>query len=152
MARLTKLTPEAVTRYGLQIADALAHAHDRQIVHRDLKGANVVITQEGRVKVLDFGLARRLDRETVDAVTRSQSSLERDRSMVGTLPYMAPEVLRGETGSYQSDIWAFGVLLYEAATGQLPFAGSTAYELSAAILHQLPRPLPSSVPPGLTAV
>ena len=94
MARLTKLTTEAVTRFGVQIADALAHAHDRQIVHRDLKGANVVITHDGRVKVLDFGLARRLDRATVDAVTRGQASLERDRSIVGTLPYMAPEQLQ----------------------------------------------------------
>src|SRR5262245_7712590 len=75
MARATKLTTEAVTRYGVQIADALAHAHDRQIVHRDLKGANVVVTHDGRVKVLDFGLARRLDRATVDAITRSQASL-----------------------------------------------------------------------------
>src|SRR5258708_4336235 len=152
MARTAKLTTEAVTRYGVQIADALAHAHDRQIVHRDLKGANVVITHDGRVKVLDFGLARRLDSKTVDAMTRSQASVERDGSIVGTLPYMAPELLRGETGSYHSDIWALGVLLYEAATGQWPFAGSTAYEVSAAILHQLPRPLPSSVPPSLTAV
>src|SRR5215472_3781102 len=95
LARTTKLTTEAVTRYGVQIADALAHAHDRQIVHRDLKGGNVVVTHEGRVKVLDFGLARRLDREAVDAVTRSLASLERERSIVGTLPYMAPEVLRG---------------------------------------------------------
>jgi serine/threonine protein kinase len=152
LARSTKLTTEAVTRYGVQIADALAHAHDRHIVHRDLKGANVVITHDGRVKVLDFGLARRLDRATVDVLTRSQASVERDRSMVGTLPYMAPEILTGETASYQSDIWALGVLLYEAVTGQLPFGGSTPYGLSAAILHELPRPLPSSVPPGLSAV
>jgi serine/threonine protein kinase len=152
MARNRKLTTEAVTRYGVQIADALAHAHERQIIHRDLKGANVVITHDGRVKVLDFGLARRLDKATVDAVTRLQASVERDRSIVGTLPYMAPEVLSGETGSYQSDIWALGVLLYEAVTGQLPFGGSTPYGLSAAILHELPRPLPSSVPPGLSAV
>jgi serine/threonine protein kinase len=152
MARSTKLTTEAVTRYGVQIADALAHAHDRQIVHRDLKGANVVITPDGRVKVLDFGLARRLDRATVDAITRLQASVERDRSIVGTLPYMAPEVLTGEMASYQSDIWALGVLLYEAVTGQFPFGGSTAYGLSAAILHELPGPLPSSVPPGLSAV
>src|SRR6516165_3175703 len=152
MARSAKLTTEAVTRYGVQIADALAHAHDRQIVHRDLKGANVVITHDGRVKVLDFGLARRLDKATVGAITRSQASFERDRSMVGTLPYMAPEVLTGETGSYQSDIWALGILLYEAVTGQLPFGGSTPYGLSAAILHELPRPLPPSVPPGLSAV
>ena len=152
MAQATKLSTEAVTRYGVQIADALAHAHDRQIVHRDLKGANVVITHDGRVKVLDFGLARRLDQATADAVTRSQGSVERDRSIVGTLPYMAPEVLTGEAGNYQSDIWALGVLLYEATTGELPFGGSTPFGLSAAILHELPKPLPSSVPPGLAAV
>lgn len=152
MARSAKLTTEAVTRYGVQIADALAHAHDRQIVHRDLKGANVVITHDGRVKVLDFGLARRLEKETVDAITRSQASIERDRAVVGTLPYMAPEVLTGEPGNYQSDIWALGVLLYEAITGQWPFAGSTPYGMSAAILHELPRPLPPAVPPGLSAV
>jgi serine/threonine protein kinase len=152
MARSTQLTTEAVTRYGVQIADALAHAHDRQIVHRDLKGANVVITHDGRVKVLDFGLARRLDKETALMITRSLASLERDRSIVGTLPYMAPEVLAGETGSYQSDIWALGILLYEATTGQLPFSGGTPFGLSAAILHELPKPLPSSVPPGLSAV
>jgi serine/threonine protein kinase/photosystem II stability/assembly factor-like uncharacterized protein len=152
MARATKLTTQAVTRYGVQIADALAHAHDRQIVHRDLKGANVVITHDGRAKVLDFGLARRLDPATVDAITRSEASFERDRSMVGTLPYMAPEVLTGETGGFQSDIWALGVLLYEAVTGELPFGGTTPYGLSAAILHEIPRPLPASVPPGLSAV
>lgn len=152
LARTTKLMTETVVRYGVQIADALAHAHDRQIIHRDLKGANVVITPEGRVKVLDFGLARSLDRETVDAITRSQVSLQRDQSIVGTLPYMAPEVLAGEAGSYQSDIWALGVLLYEAVTGQLPFGGSTPFGISAAIMHELPGPLPASVPPGLSAV
>ncbi len=152
MAAGTKLTTEAVTRYGVQIADALAHAHDRQIVHRDLKGANVLITHDGRVKVLDFGLARRLEKANVDAVTRSQASLERDRAIGGTLPYMAPEILTGETASYQSDIWALGVLLYEAVTGRLPFRGNTPYELSAAILHSLPGPLPPTVPHGLGAV
>jgi len=152
LARTTKLSTQSVTRYGVQIADALAHAHDRQIVHRDLKGANVIITHDGRVKVLDFGLARRLDRATVDAVTQSMASLERDRAIAGTLAYMAPEVLSGETAGYQSDIWALGVLLYEAATGELPFAGSTPYALSAAILHEIAKPLPPSVPPGLAAV
>src|SRR5260370_31671339 len=72
--------------------------------------------------------------------------------MAGPLPYRAREVLTGEPGGYQSDIWALGVLLYEAASGQLPFGGSTPFGLSGAILHELPRPLPSSVPPGLTAV
>src|SRR5258708_30516240 len=78
--------------------------------------------------------------------------IEREKSIVGTLPYMAPEVLSGETSGYQSDIWALGVLLYEAVTGQLPFGGSTPFGLSAAILHELPRALPPSVPPGLSAV
>jgi serine/threonine protein kinase len=152
LARAAKLSTGAVTRYGAQVADALAHAHERQIVHRDLKGANVVITHDGRVKVLDFGLARRLDKTAIDAVTRSLASLERDRAIVGTLPYLAPEVLSGEIAGYQSDIWALGVLLYEAATGQLPFGGSTPFALSAAILREIPRPLPPSVPPGLAAV
>jgi serine/threonine protein kinase/photosystem II stability/assembly factor-like uncharacterized protein len=152
MARAARLSTQSVTRYGVQIADALAHAHDRQIVHRDLKGANVVITPDGRVKVLDFGLARRQDKASVDAVTRSQASLERDRGIAGTLPYMAPEVLMGEPGGYQCDLWALGVLLYEATTGQLPFGGSTPFALSAAILHDIPRTLPADVPPGLAAV
>jgi serine/threonine protein kinase len=152
IASARKLTTGAVIQYGVQIADALAHAHDRQIVHRDLKGANIVVTHDGRVKVLDFGLARQLDEATVDAVTRAQTSIDRERAIVGTLPYMAPEVLTGEKGNYQSDIWALGVLLYEAVTGELPFGGSTPFALSAAILHDLPRPLPSTVPPGLSAV
>jgi photosystem II stability/assembly factor-like uncharacterized protein len=152
MARGTKLTAEAVARYGMQIADALAHAHDRQIVHRDLKGANVVITHDGRVKVLDFGLARRLEQATVDAITRAETSVERDRAVAGTLPYVAPEVLKGETAGCQSDVWALGVVLYEAVTGEWPFSGSTPYRLAAAILHESPRPLPSGVPPGLSAV
>src|SRR5262249_29210473 len=151
MARSTKLTTEAVTRYGVQIADALAHAHDRQIVHRDLKGANVVITPEGRVKGLDFGLARRLENETVDVVTRSQSSLERDRSTVGTWPYTAPQLLRGARASSQRATATPAGLLCAAAPGPVPSPGSTPYDLAAAILDQSPRPLPSTVPRSLTA-
>src|SRR6266478_5005514 len=100
----TGLSMEILTRYGTQIADALAHAHDRGIVHRDLKGSNVMVTPDGRVKVLDFGLATRLDRDEIAELTLSYTSLE--SKLVGTLPYMAPEVLRGQKGDRLSDLWS----------------------------------------------
>ena len=146
------LPSESVFRYGIQIADALAHAHDRSVVHRDLKSSNVMITPEGRVKVLDFGLAMSLRKEQLDDATRSVVDLGSGSELVGTLSYMAPEILQGQTGTYQSDIWAFGVLLYEAATGKLPFHGRTGLEVGSAILHQPPPALPSHVPPGLISV
>jgi photosystem II stability/assembly factor-like uncharacterized protein len=147
---VTGLSMETVTRYGTQIADALAHAHDRGIVHRDLKGSNVMVTPEGRVKVLDFGLATRLEREEISELTLSHTLLE--SKLVGTLPYMAPEVLRGQKGDYLSDVWSLGVLLYEAAAGNLPFRGNTGFEVTSAILREPLPPLPSTVPYGLAAV
>ena len=146
----TGLSMETVSRYGAQIADALAHAHGRGIVHRDLKGSNVMVTPEGRVKVLDFGLATRLEREEVSEITLSYEELE--SKLVGTLPYMAPEVLRGQKGDHLSDIWSLGVLLYEATAGRLPFRGSTGFEVSAAILREPLPPLPPSVPHGLAGL
>jgi serine/threonine protein kinase/photosystem II stability/assembly factor-like uncharacterized protein len=146
----TGLSMDAVTRYGSQVADALAHAHDRGIVHRDLKGSNVMVTPEGRVKVLDFGLATRLEREEISNLTLSYQALE--SKLVGTLPYMAPEILRGQKGDQLSDLWALGVLLYEAAAGRLPFHGNTGFEVSSAVLREPPPPLPPTVPPGLSAV
>src|SRR6516162_9620560 len=142
LAQAEKLSTEAITRYGSQIADALAHAHDRGIVHRDLKGANVVVTAEGRVKVLDFGLATRLEHEEISELTLSYSSLE--SKLVGTLPYMAPEVLRGQKGDHLRDLWALGVLLYEATAGRLPFRGNTGFEVTSAILREPPTPLPAT--------
>jgi serine/threonine protein kinase len=146
----TGLSMETLTRFGTQIADALAHAHDRGIVHRDLKGSNVMVTPEGRVKVLDFGLATRLEREEISELTLSYNSLE--SKLVGTLPYMAPEILRGQKGDHLSDVWGLGVLLYEAAAGRLPFRGNTGFEVTSAILREPPPPLPSTVPYGLAAV
>jgi serine/threonine protein kinase len=146
----TGLSMETVARYGTQIADALAHAHDRGIVHRDLKGSNVMVTPEGRVKVLDFGLATRLEREEISELTLSYSELE--SKLVGTLPYMAPEILRGQKGDHLSDVWSLGVLLYEAAAGKLPFRGNTGFEVTSLILREPPPPLPSTVPYGLAAV
>jgi serine/threonine-protein kinase len=143
---------ETAVRYAAQIADALAHSHQRGIVHRDLKSSNVVITPESRVKVLDFGLARRLPLKGPDADTRSDLSLEEGREIAGTLAYLAPEVLRGEAANEQSDIWALGVILYEMATGAKPFQGETEFAHSTAILRDPPAPLPANFPTGLGAV
>jgi serine/threonine-protein kinase len=140
---------EMVVRYGAQIADALAHAHERGIVHRDLKSSNVVITPEGRAKVLDFGLAKRLAGPELDQTTRSMDPLTQAGTVVGTLHYMAPELLRGAQADARSDIWALGVVLYELASGKLPFTGTTGYELSSAILRDPPAPLPARAPAGL---
>jgi serine/threonine protein kinase len=146
------LAPESVLRYSVQIASALARAHDRGIVHRDLKTANIVITADGLVKVLDFGLAREVGGSIFEGRTRSLASLENASSLSGTLPYMAPETLRGETADHRSDLWALGVVLYEAASGRLPFEGRTGFEISSAIMREIPKPLGPPVPPGLWAV
>jgi len=143
---------ESVLRYGAQIADALAHAHERGIVHRDLKSLNVVVTPAGHVKVLDFGLAKRLSGSELDEATRSQKSLTAAGAIVGTMTYMAPEVLRGEAADARSDIWALGVVLYEMAAGQMPFRGQTGFELSSAILREPPAALPAAVLSGLRAI
>ena len=146
------LAPESVLRYGVQIASALARAHDRGIVHRDLKTANIVITADGLVKVLDFGLAKQVGSGIVEGPTRSFASMEKTSSVSGTLPYMAPEILRGEAADQRSDLWALGVVLYEAASGRLPFEGRTGFEISSAILREIPNPLGPPVPPGLWAI
>ena len=145
------LPAESVLRYGVQIASALVRAHDKGIVHRDLKSANIVITADGLVKVLDFGIAKRIESEASQGTTLIFDSQE--PSMIsGTLTYMAPEVLRGEGADYRSDLWALGVVLYEAASGQLPFAGRTAFEISSAIMREMPKPLGPPVPAGLWAI
>ena len=146
------LPPESVMRYGVQIASALGRAHDRGIVHRDLKTANIVVAADGLVKVLDFGLAKQVGSSVFEGPTRSFATIEDASSVSGTLPYMAPEILRGDAADYRSDLWALGVVLYEAASGRLPFAGRTGFEISSAILREIPNPLGPTVPPGLWAI
>ena len=146
------LPAEDVVRYGTQIADALAHAHHGGVTHRDLKSANVLITRDGRPKVLDFGLARALSREALSDISQSRASITAEGTVAGTLAVMAPEMLRGEPADERSDIWSLGVLLYEMASGERPFRGATGFELSGAILHAPPAPLPERVPQGLARV
>ena len=146
------LAIESALRYGIQIADALAYAHEHGIVHRDLKPANVVVTPAGQVKVLDFGLAKRLPDPNLRTLTQSSASIAELGTVAGTLAYMAPEALRGTSADARSDIWALGILLHEMATGKRPFDGDTAFQLTGAILHEPPLPLPPRVPPALRAI
>jgi serine/threonine protein kinase len=146
------LPAETVLHYGTQIADALAHAHEGGVVHRDLKSGNVIVTAEGQIKVLDFGLARRLPNSNrADGTTPTESMAELG-TIAGTLDYMAPEVLTGKPADARSDFWALGVVLYEMASGHRPFQGRSTYEVSSMILRDPPPPLPPHVPAGLNAV
>jgi serine/threonine protein kinase/tetratricopeptide (TPR) repeat protein len=148
------LDTDTVVRYGRQIADALAHAHEHGILHGDLKTSNVVITPEGRAKVLDFGLSKRIFLEGVvenESTCSGKLLTERD-TIAGTLGYIAPETLRGLPPDRRIDIWSLGVVLFEMAAGRLPFCGNTDYELTSEILHNSPRPLPVGVPSGVRAV
>jgi len=143
------LPVETVIRHGEQICEALDHAHQHGVIHRDLKTSNIMVTPEGRVKVLDFGLAKR---QQVDPAGEQTRSSTRDGPGIGTVHYLAPEVFRGEPADTRTDIWAVGVVLYEMACGRRPFTGKTAYELSSAILRNTPPPLPAHATPGLRAV
>jgi TolB-like protein/tetratricopeptide (TPR) repeat protein len=148
-----RLTQEQAIRLGQQMADALSHAHEHSVVHRDFKAANVIVTPEGRAKVLDFGLAKPLvGKELEAATTLTQESLTEAGAVVGTLAYMAPEQLRGKPADARSDVWALGVVLYEMTAGKRPFAGETGFEVSSAILNQAPRPLPAGVPAPLATI
>jgi TolB-like protein/Tfp pilus assembly protein PilF len=136
--------------YGVQIADALEHAHAHGIVHRDLKSSNIVLDSGGRPIVLDFGLAKRLPQRAGGGP--SESTVTDQGALAGTLSHMAPEVLLGGPADARSDVWSLGVLLYELTTGTLPFSGRTPFETSSAILGEPPRPIPRGAPLALRLV
>ena len=130
------LAEKEIVALGRQIADGLAAAHDHGIIHRDLKPGNLRVTADGRLKILDFGLARVARPAKLEELTQSIAT----DTVSGTLPYMAPEQLAGEPPDQRSDIYAAGTVLYEMATGRRPFTEKLATKLTDAILHQTPVP------------
>ncbi len=133
-------------RIGAQIAEALAAAHDHGVVHGDVKPENVVVLPDGRIKLLDFGVARRLDYSTLTTLTSALEVAPSGPQLAGTLAYMAPELFRGEAASARSDLFSLGIVLFELATRNRPFPGPTAADLMTQILNEPPLLLRSLAP------
>ncbi|MHC4540085.1 MAG: protein kinase domain-containing protein [Planctomycetota bacterium] len=140
---------EALT-IALQIAEAVAAAHEHDVIHRDLKPGNIKITQEGKVKVLDFGLAKVVGGETTD----QQTTITEPGRVIGTPAYMSPEQARGKPTDKRSDIWSFGCVLYEMLTGNVPFKGETISDTLANILQTEPswETLSESTPANIVSL
>ena len=150
------LPPRKAAEIAREIALGLAAAHDKGIVHRDLKPENLFITREGRVKILDFGLARQLGLPAAgDTHSPTAAPGTEPGTVLGTVGYMAPEQLRGQAADHRSDIFSFGAVLYEMLTGRRAFLGETAIETMNAILKEDPPEISSSgreIPPGFERI
>ena len=152
--RLGSLPIRKAIDYAIQITRGLAAAHDKGIVHRDLKPENLFVTKEGRVKILDFGLAK-LTQPKTDATTATTRTFDLETEpgvVMGTVGYMSPEQVRGEATDYRTDIFAFGAILYEMLTGRRAFQRQTPVETMGAVLKEEPPSLSDIVPPIPLAV
>src|SRR4030042_1484592 len=129
-----RLKPQEALSIAQQIAEAVAAGHEANVIHRDLKPGNIKVTPEGKVKVLDFGLAKALGGEAAD----QQSTITEPGRIIGTPAYMSPEQARGQQTDKRCDIWSFGCVLYEMLTGKVPFEGETVSDTLAGILEHEP--------------
>ena len=147
---------EEALAIAVQIAEALEAAHARGVVHRDLKPANVKITSAGKVKVLDFGLSKAMDPERAPDFSQSPTVLSGTVAgvIMGTAAYMSPEQAKGQKADARSDIWAFGVVLYEMLTGRPAFEGETLVEILGGVMKAEPdwTALPPATPPAVRSL
>ncbi|MDZ7343789.1 MAG: protein kinase [candidate division KSB1 bacterium] len=140
-----QLSVTSVVEYALQIAAGLQTAHEKGVIHRDIKSANIMVTAKGQIKIMDFGLAK----------LAGSSFLTKDKSTMGTVAYLSPEQARGRKVDQRTDLWSFGVVLYEMLTGQLPFQSDHEQVLIYAIINETPEPISDlrlDTPPALAAI